>query len=1208
MAGRMLELALAIKGKIDDTFPASLRKAAGSMDELAKKSAKLQSVSKNADAFQKTSHTVATLQDKLGFVQENLQRATAALYQTSGATKQAQKTFQQTANEVREVSAALSDEKAKLEGITQELEKAGFATDDFANNQQRLQKHIEMVNKTRNAQNNLETARASRDAAGQRLSNANINFQAGIDMAKTVTEPLIEATKEAMEFESAMADVRKVVDFDTPQQFKKMSDDVLALSQKLPMTANDIAKIVAAGGQSGIAREDLMSFAESAVKMGIAFDVTADQAGDMMAKWRTAFKMGQPEVVALADKINYLGNTTAASAPLISDVVTRIGPLGEIGGVASGEIAALGASMVGTGVQSDVAATGIKNLILGLVAGEGATKSQAAAFSKLGMNATDVAKRMQVDAKGAILDVMKALQSLSKDEQASTLADLFGKESIGAISPLLSNLSALQDNFNKVADASKYAGSMEAEYAARSATTENKVQLAKNAMKALKISIGTVLLPAVGAVADKIAPILQGFAQWVRQNQTLVATLAGVATAVMGVVFAFLGLSVVTALVEFMIKEMLALKAGIAVARNEIMLTAVATKISAIATAIHTAATAAFGRAMLFLKNPILTSLGALQLFKNGLSTVGDAADKLPKKIGKAFSNLNFSQMIKGGASALWGVIGSIASAFSTVIAMGLPVILIFMAIVAVIALVVANFDKIKETATIVFNHISGTASAWVAKIQAAFQTALNTITGIWNSITGQSLSSSQLISEIINNIGFAIGVAFDIAAGVVGTAVMVIINLIAAMAQIIGGIIKIVVSILNGDWEGAWEGAKTAVNGFADGTIGTFKTVANGIGDMFDTIMGKSDEMQKKAEEAKAAATPAVGVDDADGFAVANAQQMASSTQQAANSAQALSSNMQQAGANAQTASGNTQTLQNILSQLPGVSQTAFAGMGTDSALAAQAVTTNLQQIPTQTQAVFDQIPQQAQTAMQQVPTQMQGSFDQMGPMAQTSVDAIAAEYAKLAEKCQPGGDAFVQAANQWGQNAYTAIANWSGQMASVVVEKLSSAWSQISSQFSAGLNVNVTTTNTVVTKTVSEGAEAHNALGGIYPKGEFTTTFAEKSPEAAIPLDGSNRAIALWQRAGQMLGMLPKQQLVRTTQEVTKAEAQAPVVMAPPVSNREVNLEFKPTITIQGNASADTAEMIRQALREQAQQFKDALPGMLNRIKANERRLSYE
>lgn len=48
-----------------------------------------------------------------------------------------------------------------------------------------------------------------------------------------------------------------------------------------------------------------------------------------------------------------------------------------------------------------------------------------------------------------------------------------------------------------------------------------------------------------------------------------------------------------------------------------------------------------------------------------------------------------------------------------------------------------------------------------------------------------------------------------------------------------------------------------------------------------------------------------------------------------------------------------------------------------------------------------------------------------------------------------------------------------------------------------------------------------AHNARGGIYAKGAFLTTFAEEGPEAAIPLDGSPRAIALWQTAGEMLGI---------------------------------------------------------------------------------------
>ena len=322
--------------------------------------------------------------------------------------------------------------------------------------------------------------------------------------AQSLASMFAAPAQAAIQFESSMADVKKVVDFKTPQQFKEMSDDILELSKRIPMTADALAQIVAAGGQSGIERESLTSFAESAAKMGVAFDITAEQAGDMMAKWRTAFKMNQEEVVKLADKVNYLGNTTAASAPLISDVVTRIGPLGEVGGVASGEIAALGASMVGSGIQSEVAATGIKNLILSLTAGESATKSQKEALQGLGLESEVVAKNMQSDAKGTILQVLSSIQALSKEKQAAALSELFGKESLSAIAPLLSNLDGLKENLDKVADAQKYTGSMEGEFAARSATTANSIQLMSNRANAAQIAIGNGLLPVIAPAMEII--------------------------------------------------------------------------------------------------------------------------------------------------------------------------------------------------------------------------------------------------------------------------------------------------------------------------------------------------------------------------------------------------------------------------------------------------------------------------------------------------------------------------------------------------------------------------------------------------------------------------------------------------------------------------------------------------------------------------------
>lgn len=91
-----------------------------------------------------------------------------------------------------------------------------------------------------------------------------------------------------------------------------------------------------------------------------------------------------------------------------------------------------------------------------------------------------------------------------------------------------------------------------------------------------------------------------------------------------------------------------------------------------------------------------------------------------------------------------------------------------------------------------------------------------------------------------------------------------------------------------------------------------------------------------------------------------------------------------------------------------------------------------------------------------------------------------------------------------------------------------------------------------------------AQNARGGIYRKGAFLTTFAEEGPEAAIPLDGSPRAIGLWQKAGEILGVGQKNGNERQPagfrsspmaagvirQESVSVQSEAPNITMPPVS----------------------------------------------------------
>lgn len=349
------------------------------------------------------------------------------------------------------------------------------------------------------------------------------------------------AVNAAVEFEQSMAGVKKVIDFETPDQFRQMQQDIIALSQSLPMAATDIAAIMEAAGQSGIARDELTRFAESAVKMGVAFDITADQAGKAMAEMRASFGMTQAEVETLADQINYLGNNSTNSAPHIMEVVQRIGSLAEMANISSSTIAALSASMVG--IAPEVAATSLKNFSLQLVKGESLSKSAKAAFTQMGLDYNQVAKDMQTDSEATIRKVLEAVQKVPEHMRAAVLNDAFGSESIAAISQLVTNIDAVDKNLKAMGDSATYAGSMLEEFESMAGTSAAQMQLFDNNVQAMKIAFGSAFLPVLNQMMESLTPILQKITEWARQNPELVQTITAIIGAVLGVVAVLGGLA-----------------------------------------------------------------------------------------------------------------------------------------------------------------------------------------------------------------------------------------------------------------------------------------------------------------------------------------------------------------------------------------------------------------------------------------------------------------------------------------------------------------------------------------------------------------------------------------------------------------------------------------------------------------------------------------
>lgn len=609
--------------------------------------------------------------------------------------------------------------------------------------------------------------------------------------ALKIGEFVTDSVQAAVDFESAMADVAKVVDGlrdengNLTDSYYAMSDSIVQMSKDIPMAAEDLAAITAAAGTAGIAADELTTFTETAAKMGVAFDTTAEQAGDWMAKWRTSFSMGQEEVTALADQINYLSNNSASTASEISTIVTAVGPLGDVAGISAAQIAALGSTMVGVGVQQDVAATGIRKLATTMVAGSSATKAQATVLQQLGLDATEMAERMQTDAEGAILTFLEAVSKLPEAEQAAALKNYFGQESVGAIAPLLTNLDVLRERFEMVADAQLYAGSMDAEYAARAATTANNIQLYENWIAALKIQIGNYLLPVVNKVlgaastgldwlSDKIASAegtVSGFIGTVQSKALAIFTMIRPKLESIGVkaqeIFTVLSGQLTAAfeavqpalnwIIDTALPTAISAVLDLVDAFGSVVITALEFKEVLIAAAAVYGAFKA-GKALQSMIQGFQQAKVTLALFKASAqgATIAQAAFNGTLTLGETLTALFTGQVTLAQlAQAGWATVtGAVTKAFGALnaVLMANPIVLIVTAIAAVIAILVVLYTKcegfrnfVNSVASAIVGFVKNAASA----IAGFFKNLWATIQGIWSAVSGWF--KSKVIDPLVN-------------------------------------------------------------------------------------------------------------------------------------------------------------------------------------------------------------------------------------------------------------------------------------------------------------------------------------------------------------------------------------------------------------------------------------------------------------------------
>lgn len=316
-----------------------------------------------------------------------------------------------------------------------------------------------------------------------------------------VAAALTKVTKSAIDYEDKMADVKKVITA-TDEEFKALSNSLLEMSKITPVSAAGLAEIAAAGAQLGVEVGNLKEFVTITADMATAFDMTAENAGNAVASLSNIFGISINDTEKLGDAINHLSNNSAANARQIVDVLVRIGGTGKEIGLTQQEVAALGSTLISFGKSPEIAGTALDAFLVRLQTLNSLGPTGQESLNKIGVSAVQMSQMINENASKAIVHFLEQVNTLNSTEKAGALTNIFGRGPQADILLMASNIESLKKQLDLVGDSSKYLGSMQNEAKARAETTANQIELLKNNVNVLSISLGNQLLPILNSTVS----------------------------------------------------------------------------------------------------------------------------------------------------------------------------------------------------------------------------------------------------------------------------------------------------------------------------------------------------------------------------------------------------------------------------------------------------------------------------------------------------------------------------------------------------------------------------------------------------------------------------------------------------------------------------------------------------------------------------------
>ena len=1062
-AGKIFAISFAINAMMGAGFTTAMNQGGAAMQRLSEKTKNLNSEQKRLDRAWQES------QNQIRAYSRQMQSLQAQYSQGKISESQYQYSMQR---------------------ISQSMRQAGMSAEEYRGHLARLKAEM---NQTQAAAKRLEAAQAGRMAATAKMSAAFASAMGAVSVAGMAASPVIGAVETAANFEAAMSKVQAITGITdkADERMIALTNTARQLGETTQFSATQAAQAMSYLGMAGWDTNQIIGGMPGLLSLAAAGGTDLARTADIVSDDLTAFGLSADKAGHMADVFAVTVTKTNTNVEMLGETMKYAAPVAKAFGASMEETAALAGIMANSGIKASQAGTSLRAGFLRLA---GPPKKSAKAMEELGISLSE-AQAQQQEAQAALKDLgieyedfegkprkMSAIlgelrdktAGLSKEQRLATLQAIFGTE---AATGWLAVLDAGPEVFDSLVNEMENCDGR-AEQMAKTMQDNAKGAWTqfKSAAEGVAISLGTIFLPAITDGIKWMAEAAGGASAWIKENEGLVKSIAEI------------GAGAVTAFAFF--KAFTFAKAAVGYAIDSFTLfseavdkTLAVDKFSNFRTQIMSTFQSIGARATKIVGT--LRSLGtqAAGLFSRfGLQAVS-ALQSMGIRIAAAFSNVGAQAVacFQRLSALKWGTVG----------------------------------DKMANAIGGATDRMGNALERGFASMQGKWQAMSAKISNFSMADTAQSASTAMqskwqgFKNAVVNNMAQAQGAFARGAANIkahalqAGESVKLMYQkfTLAGAANTAGNALKrmagAIMSVGRASLAAMFSPLGIAIMAIAGAAYLVYKNWDK-VGPFFMELWGRITEAFGNAWTMIQPALAQLGT------AFGGLMDVF------ANAWAALQPAFAQLGA----------TLGNVFASLG----PAFSQLGATFAAAFESISA----VISANSGVFNVLLSAAETLATFFGGALVGAFIVFANVAVGSVTTAIGIVASVITGAIGIFTGLIQFIT--GVFALDWRTAWDG-----IVQIFSSIFSTIGNIADSVLGGIRNTINGIVSSIKGlagfgggGGSEiAANARGGIYRKGAFLTTFAEESPEAAIPLDGSQRAIALWQKAGEMLGMrIPQQE----------------------------------------------------------------------------------